>query len=213
MRISKINMAAALLVAATLAPMHGAAILSLSSANVNPGTLGNVIELTLTNTGPSAISIGAFNFAVSTPVLGGITFSDATVNTTSASYIFSGSGDSFVIDSLGGFSVVLSGAGTNAITGNDFRLTPGAATLVGSGVTVGLAHLLFDVNAATSYGIQIAAIGITLAESNLADGNGNTVTINSFVNGQISVIPEPSSIVLLGAGILGALAARRHTRA
>jgi len=213
MRNSTTILAAAILAAVTVAPMQGAAILSLSSATVTPGSIGNTIELTLTNTGPSSISIGAFNFAVATPVLGGITFSDATVNTTSASYIFSGSGDSFVIDSLGGFSVLLSGAGTNSVTGNDFRLTPGAATLVGSGVTVGLAQLLFDVDVATPYGLQIAAIGITLAESNLADGNGNTINIDSFVNGDISVIPEPSSMALLCAGLVGAVVARRRVRA
>jgi hypothetical protein len=214
MRTTKLLLAAALLSAAGLAPARAAIILSLTSVNANINSTGNAFELTLTNSGPSAVSIGGFNFGVSVSNTH-LTLQDAKVTTAAAPYIFLG-GDSFVIDFLLSDSVMQSTTG-QSIFGNDFRLTPFAGTSVGSGATVGLARILFDVDGTALAGPVNATISLLAAETSLADENGANIAINAYNNSIITlqdsgqVIPEPSAYLTLGAGLLTLLWARRRS--
>lgn len=214
MRTMKLLLTAALLSAASLAPAQAAIILGLTSVNANINSTGNVFELTLTNSGPSAVTVGGFNFGVSVSNTH-LTLQDAKVTTVSAPYIFLG-GDSFVIDVLGSDSLLLSTTG-QSIFGNDFRVTPFSGTSVVSGATFGLAKILFDVDSTALPGPVNATISLLAAETSLSDENGASIAIDTYINSIITLqgngpepIPEPSTYLTLGAGLLTLLWTRRR---
>lgn len=116
-------------------PAHGGTIVSVDSVAAGPGTINDSFDVVLTNTGPSAITVGSFTFNITT-LNPDISFTDATTATAAATYVFS--------SSLFGPDL------TGPNSGQTFTLAPfdisGAGDVtIGPGVTVGLGHVLFDV--------------------------------------------------------------------
>jgi hypothetical protein len=90
-RLGRLAMLALGLAALAAAPGRAPAalIMTVQSVTVLPGTTGNALDVTLTNTGPSSVQIGGFAFELTTSA--GITFTGATTATATAPYIFGGS--------------------------------------------------------------------------------------------------------------------------
>jgi hypothetical protein len=72
------------------APAKADVVISIQSPlNANAGDTGDSFDVTLTNTGPSAVSIAAFTFEISAANTD-MTFTDANTGTGLAPYIFAG---------------------------------------------------------------------------------------------------------------------------
>ncbi len=202
----KCRMIHAALVASLLCcvPAHATLSFNVQSVVASAGDVGDVLDVTLTNTG-APLTIGGFSFGLSVAD-SHIVFTDATIGTTTATYIFNG-------HSLFGPGIIISGAGTQSLTAGDNYDTSNAGATVGTGATVGLGHVFFNVLA----GVPVGPIAVTLASfptSSLSDNNGNDVTIGVFNNGFITIpsgaVPEPSSLVLLAVGLAALAWARKR---
>ncbi len=129
------------LVLAASSSAHADLIVAAQTVAANAGSSGNTLELTLQNTGPSAVTIGGFSFGVSTSGTD-INFTLADINTALAPYIFKG-------NSLFGPNINTSTG--HSLTASDLDSDPAGAT-VSAASTVGLGRLFFDVSpAATQY--------------------------------------------------------------
>ena len=181
-------------------------VLTAQSVAVNAGTAGNFFDVTLSNTGPNAITLGGFSFEIS--VAGaGITLTSATT-ATAISYIFAGV-------SLFGPNINTSGPGST-LGASDLWDFSGATPTVGAGGTVGLGHVFFDVAAGTSgpFSVSFSPYGFTslsdLLGSNLAADlvQLGTITVNDPGG---AAIPEPSSLVLVAMPALYLMYRRRRS--
>jgi hypothetical protein len=184
-------------------PARGALIVTVESVVVDAGTTGNALDVYLTNTGTSDVTIGGFSFEVTTG--SEITFTSATINTVVGPYIFAG--HSF-------FGPVINTSSGQALAASDLHNdVPASGATVGAGATVGLGHLFFDATAAASGIIPVTLSGFPA--TSLADELGNDVLIDSLVNGTITIrsvtpiIPEPAT---LGPAALAVAAAGRRLR-
>ena len=168
-------------------PAQASVILSAGKVTANAGSAGNAFDVTLINTGPTAIVLGGFSLEVSV--------ADADVSFTFAStatalpYVFAG-------DSLFGPDIGASSPGQTFDASDACVL---CASTIAAGATVGLAHILFDVLAGAQSGpltVSIAASPAT-SLSNPAGGELAATPIDGTVviDGETS-IPEPSTIVL-----------------
>ena len=179
-------------------------VVSVSSAAVNPGTANDVLDVTLLNTGNSAVTVLAFSFglSVNSP---DITFSEATIST-GTPYIFAG-------HSL--FGPDIGSAAGQSLTASDLFDIAGSGAVVGAGGSVGLGQVLFDVAANAASGVF--AVSLSAPETSLADPTTANLPIQSLVDGQISIaaqpsVPEPSAVFGITIS-LAALAMRlRRTR-
>jgi hypothetical protein len=194
---------ASLLLWPAAAPARADFQVSVQSVAVDPSSTGNALEVTLTNTGPSAATVGSFSFGLTTDSPTLITFTGATTDTTTAPYIFAG-------HSL--FGPVIS-LGTGAtLTASDVYDVSGAGVSLGAGATVGLGRVLFDA------GNTAILIPMTLAafpDTSLSDATGTDIPITRLNGGVIKVgspVPEPSSLALLGVGVAGLAAAAVRSR-
>jgi hypothetical protein len=176
-------------------------IFSIESKTVHDMSQGNSLDVTLTNTGSVAVSVGGFAFEVNSPS-SHIQFTSATVDTTLVPYIFG-------TQSLFGPRIDI-GSGVTLVA-SDLYGVVASGVEVGSGQTVGLGHLFFD---STSTQVEKIRINFSLFPgSSLSDGNGNDLSITSFVDGLISVVPEPATRFQVLAGIACiSLALRRRQR-
>lgn len=194
------------LVAATvlLAPSaaRAALVLDIQSVNAVSGSSGNALDVTLTNTGPSSVTVGGFSFEISTPTPN-INFTDATTATTTAPYIFG-------THSLFGPSIATSTGQT--LDASDTYSVIGSGATVDAGATVGLGHAIFDVAAGTPSGpitVSFTAGPLT----SLSDPMGKLLTIDTLNSGVITVtettnpVPEPPGLISLGAVMLFSLGA------
>jgi hypothetical protein len=184
-------------------PAHGSMIVSIESVTAGVGTNNDSLDVLLTNTGPSAISVGSFTFNVSTSDTS-IVFTDVSTATATAPYIFS--------SSLFGPDL------TGPNSGQTFTLEPSdiggtGDVSIGSGDTVGLGHVLFDVTNGATTGPFAVTLGPTPAVTSLANGSGN-VTVNTLTNGTITItpVPEPATVLPAALAFLIALAARCRQR-
>jgi hypothetical protein len=185
-------------------PARANIIISVGDVFAIAGSTGNGIDVTLTNTGPSAINVGGFNFQISTSDTD-ITFQSTTISTL-APYVFLG-------DSLFGspINTCTSPCG-QSIDGSD--LAASAGDLVAAGATVGLGHVLFDVAGGATPGPFVVTLagfpGTSLAGAAPAGAN---IPIDTFTDGQITItaVPEPASALLL-ISALGALVAVKRRR-
>jgi hypothetical protein len=182
--------------ATLIASRHARAglIVSVESVTANAGSTGNALDVTLTNTGPSAVTISGFSFEVSVGT-SNVTFTEANISTT-VPYIFQG-------ESLFG-PVISTGIGKSLPASDVFAISGSGAT-VGAGTEVGLGHVLFDVSALAPSGPVVVSL-VPFPTTTLADPSGNNIIIDSLNNGTITVIsgtviPEPSTIVLAITGI------------
>ncbi len=178
-------------------PGYANIVVSAGSANANAGSTGNSFDVLLTNTGPSSVSIEAFGLGLSSPSTD-INLTEANTSTVAAPYIFAG-------HSLFG-PIINTSSGQTLEASDLFDL--GSGVTIGSGVTVALGHILFDV----ASGASTEAITITIEPdpfTSLADADGDAVAINTLTNGTINVtgtapaVPEPGSLLLLGSGLAG----------
>ena len=180
-------------------------IISVASATVNPGTVNDVLDVSLFNNGPAAVAIGAFSFGVSVTDPD-ITFVGATTST-GTPYIFAG-------DSL--FGPAIGTAAGQSLTASDVFDTIGSGAVVAAGGSVGLGHVLFDVAPNAAGGVF--AVSLSAPESSLADPSSANIPITSLVNGQISIaaqgsVPEPPAIWAGFFALISVVLARRLSAA
>lgn len=183
-------------------------IISVVSVSVNSGTTGNPLDVELTNSGPSAVTIGGFSFGISI-TNPNVSFTDANISTTAAPYIFAG-------NSLFGPDLTGLTSGQSLETSDVFG-TPNNGVSLGSGATVGIGHILFDVSAAAVTG----TFPVTLAASpfsSLSDAFANDIPVNRLSPGEIAItgsvaeVPEPSTLCTLLAGLVSIVGASRLRR-
>lgn len=178
-------------------------VVSLSPpGSVSAGSAGNGFDVLLTNTSGPAVDIGVFTFelAVSSP---DVTFTDATTASVASPYIFAG-------NSLIGPDIVGSNTGQD-LTAFDLYGVTGANITLGSGATVSLGHVLFDVSSGApseTVDLSFVAAGTSLSLANCCAGipidalNGGQLVIT----GAVSAVPEPSALSLLAimVAVIGA---------
>ena len=167
-------------------PARADLVVSVSSAAVNAGTANDFVNVNLLNTGPSAVTIGAFSFGISV-TNPDITFTGATTST-GTPYIFTG-------DSLFGPAIGI--AAGQSLTASDLFDIAGSGVVVGAGGSAGLGHVFFDAGANAASGVF--AVWLSTLETSLADPTSANLPIQSLINGQISIaaqtsVPEPSAI-------------------
>ncbi|MGO9919556.1 MAG: PEP-CTERM sorting domain-containing protein [Isosphaeraceae bacterium] len=177
---------AALLLLGSTRIAHGDVILDMivENATVTPGGTSSfdvVLQNDVTSTANAVI--GGFSIDLTIPVSTGVTLT-AVDDAATSTYIFTG-------NSFGFIGTVVS---STEITANDLANSGG--TTLTPGEIFGLAHISFAVAAGTPDGmVPVSLIGYPDATS-LSDDQGNPLAF-TIVNGEINVIPEPSSLVLL----------------
>jgi hypothetical protein len=182
------------------ASARAALVVNIGSVTASPGSIGSALDVTLANTGSTAVSnIGGFAFEIMAPS-SSITFTADNTSTTSP-YIFAGS----------------SVFGPNASL--QPPILPGQTlaaldiTNLGSGVTLnansslGLGHVLFNVAPGAAPGpVTVTSLGFPV--TNLSSTAGANITLGSLNSGVITIqgagatVPEPSSLFL---GLVAAL--------
>jgi PEP-CTERM motif len=185
-------------------PAKGDIVLSMESVTGAPGSSG-AFDVLLTNTGTSSQNIAAFNFELTTADTN-ITFTDVTTDTTNAPYIFP---DSFFGPDITTFAIDQSvEAGDVDATFNGTDVAPGA--------TYGLGSVAFSIAPGAVNG-EVAEVDFSAyPATSLSDNDGNNVDFTAE-SGTITVltstaVPEPSTVLLLAAGLLGIAALRKHRR-
>ena len=174
-------------------PMSASLIVSIPSVTASPGSSGNFFDVTLTNTGPLAVTIAGFGVGVSTanPDI----FLTAATWDTSAPYIFLSS-------SLLGPDLLGSTTGLS-LTAGDVSLFDRS---VAPGATVGLARVFFDV--APNAGLGSFTVTLDPIATSLADSTGADIPITALQDGTITTaVPEPGSFYFLGGALLVMLGA------
>jgi hypothetical protein len=181
--------AAILCLLITVQPARADLQFSVPSFNVSPGSSG-AFDVTLTNTGLTAVQIGGFSFDLLT-TSPPITFTDATTGT-SIAYIFVG-------NSLFGPDIVLT---TGAeLVASDNVYTPASYYSLAGGATVGLGHVTYFVASDAQPGpfdITFTSLG---SGTSLSDSGGGNLPV-TVVEGQVQV-PEADALSTL-ATLLGA---------
>ena len=166
---------------------HAELILTMESVTAAAGSSGNAFDVELINSGPSAVTVGAFSFGIAT-ANPNISFTDANTATVLAPYIFAG--NSF-------FGPDLTGPTSGqSLTASDLYAIPSGISLA-AGTTVGLGHVLFDVSLSASAGAF--AVNFDLPKTSLADPLGSTLGLTALLPGEITItggaaVPEPSSL-------------------
>ncbi len=191
------------------ASANASLIVAVESAIAAPGSSGNTFDVQLTNTGPSAITVGGFSFGISTGNPS-ISFRDANTST-SETYIFDGS-------SLFGPDLTGPTSGPSLSTSDVFSVAFSGSTL-GTGTTVGLGRILFDVSPGAAPGVFPVTLG-DFPTTSLADPAEADLAIQTLSAGQITItataaVPEPGTLATLFGGLtlLAGCAGRRRRRA
>jgi hypothetical protein len=200
---------AAIALAALLAPCltaEAGLILSIESTTVKAGSTGDSFDVTLTNTGPTAvIGIHVFQFELQASN-GDVSFifnSDKSGVTTATAdpYIFAG--HSFLGPNIG----LSFNPGNSRVAGIDDYSPPGGVDLA-AGATVGLGHVFFNAGPATG----VTTISVFTDPANpteVGTNDGHFIQLMSdpgtiTVTPQFSAAPEPSSRAMAcGAALIG----------
>jgi hypothetical protein len=133
-------------------------------------------------------SIGDFQFTLDLPNQQNATLTGGTA-TTSAAHPYLFDGDSSPKSQLSN--------NNDTITGTDFTLTSGGVSLFDG---AGLMKVNYSI-APNFVGSFPLVFETSSSASSLNDGQGNALSI-SFINGSLSVVPEPSAAVLLAIGAI-----------
>lgn len=171
-------------------PARADLIISAGSSVAAPGSTGNSFDVDLTNTGPSAVTLGAFSF--------GLLLSDTDITLTEAN-IDTASPYIFLADSF--FGPLISTTVGSSLVASDLELS-GMGVTVGSGATVGLGHVLFNVaSSATTGSFDVAFSG--WPATSLSDALENDVPVTIVRSGSIRIesVPEPAT-AFVAAGLL-----------
>lgn len=197
--------------AAALAPTASAAVIfSIVPITpiAHPGDTGDALEVLLTNTGPSAISVASFTFGVTTkPVDSDITFTSADFSTSDTYIFFGNSFDQSVPTSLN----VTSGT---SLTASDTTADATAVT-INSGGSFALGRVLYNVALSAAPGSFTADFTTNPGDNSLADASEANVPIDNLVSQTIpiqQVVPEPGTPLLVMGAML-VLAALRRAKA
>jgi hypothetical protein len=188
-------------------PAQADLILNVQSVTAAAGSTNNALDVTLTNNGPSAVTIGGASFGLMVSSTN-ITFTSATTGTTLAPYIFDG-------QSAFGPTISTTPPG-QTLEASDVFAVFGSGTTVGAGMTVGLGRVLFNVAPGTAPGPYPVTVQ-PFAFTGLIDPSGlNNIPITTLNGGNITVIgatapvPEPSTLLLAGLGWPAAWLLRRR---
>lgn len=192
---------AALVACAMTAPAHADVVLNIQSVTANAGDAGDTLDVTLTNTGPAAVTIGGFLFEITTAT-SDIDFTQATTATSLSSYIFSGHSV---------FDPNITASAGQTLDAGDIYDPGGFGATVAAGTTVGLGHIFFDVAAGTAMGA--ITVSFAAGATSLADAAGGPITIDTLGTGTITVgtagvVPEPATAFLAMTGLLVGLGYR-----
>jgi len=170
---------AALLGAAVTAPAPPVPlVMSVQNTSYTAGTSNDTLEVTLTNNGTSPITIGGFSFGISVGTTN-LSFTSGNISTATAPYIFDGLG-------LFGPNITVSPPNLpgQALNAEDIFSIPGSGATIGSGVTVGLGKVLFNIDPMT----PTSMIPVTLSStvSSVSDVSGNSIPFG-LSSGNVSV--------------------------
>lgn len=176
--------------------VYGDIIVTVEPVTITAGSSGS-FDIDLANTGSSSSTVGAFTFEIST-TNSAISFTGADTSTVLNGYIFAE-------DSLFGPNLTGPNSGQTLFT-SDMPATPFSGTVIDPGMTFGLAHIFFSVDASSAAGAF--AISLTgYPATSLSDPDGNSIAIDKFSNGAINItgvnttVPEPTSLLFLLTGI------------
>jgi hypothetical protein len=190
-------------------PARANMIIMVGSAVGTKGSAGDFLDVTLTNTGPSAQNIAGFNFEISTTDTD-ITFTQVNTSTV-GTYIFA-------VDSL--FGPTISNGTPNPGPGQIIDaadISSGPGNNMAAGQTLSLGHVLFNVSSTAALGGFTVTLNTTTpGATSLSDSAGNNVTF-SGVNGSITInsaagVPESSTLLLMLLALPALTIARRRFR-
>lgn len=187
---------AALLLGSMAAPSRADLIITVNDSVAQPGDTGMTFDVTLTNTGQAGVDIGGFQVELSVPGASGIHFTDATIATTAAPYIFGAQGSGLALN-----GDLMNPFPNPDFTGSDNAFTLSGLVTIAGGTTLGLEHVLFSVDTNTLIGH--ITVTVVPGGTQLFDVNGDPIAA-TLVNGRITVglrsVPEPSAVLLVGLG-------------
>jgi hypothetical protein len=171
-------------------------IVSLQTVTDGAGTMNDLMEATLANTGPSPVNIGAFNFGFSVSNTH-ITFTQVDIFTTPSAYIFAG--HSFL-----GPIISFNGTGQSMEAGDVYDV-PNSGITLAAGNTVGLGRIFFNIDATAPSSVN--PVVLNSSQTNLSDSAGGNVPVTTLNNGSITIIgaaspvPEPATVLLAGISL------------
>jgi len=187
---------------------HAGLIFGITTNVAHPGSSSNGLDVTLTNTGTTSADdalIAGFSFEINA-ASSNITFSGVSTSTSSVPYIFAG-------NSLYGPDISLGiGAGGQSISAGDNYAPAHADITLPHGQTIGLGFVSFELSPTT----PLTSIDVSFTaypKTGVNDSAGFQYTFILPGNAQIDVtstVPEPSTIVTLGIGVLGLIVAKKY---
>jgi hypothetical protein len=166
----------------------------------SPGTSGSFDVLLINPAGGASFNVAADSLGLSVSGPLDVTFTDVSINTVVAPYIYVTSGTT-----VGGGPLSLDTFPNTQFTASDSEFASPGFRTVNPGDTFGLAHVSFTVSPTSPLGTDV--ISFNPLATSLTDDSGNAITA-SLVNGAIGTsIPEPASLVEAAtAALLGAAA-------
>jgi hypothetical protein len=189
------------------APAHAGVMLSIQPSPVvaNPGDTGDVFDVVLTNTTGGSIAVAGFSFEVSVTDPD-ITLTSADFSPTLYAYIFAG--DSLDQDA----AQPLNTTSGQTLDGSDIYDIPGSAVTLTNNTSLALGEVFFSVSPTAALGPFAVSFNSDPAATSLTDASGNSVGIDTFTNGTINIVPEPSALPLTLAALAAfiTLASRRR---
>jgi hypothetical protein len=179
-------------------------LLTAQSVTATAGSVNDVFDVYITNTGTAAVDVEAFSFEINT-TSSNITFQQATTGTTLDPYIFAG-------NSLFGPVISTSTPG-QTLDASDVAAMPNSFTVVNPGVSFGLGQIYFDVASGATNQVAPVNFNTSSAFTSVSDPAGNLLPLD-FASGNITVssVPEPATGMLLVAPLAGLIWAKRRRR-
>ena len=185
-------------------------IFGITTNVAHPGSSSNSLDVTLTNTGTTSADdalIAGFSFEI-TAASTDVTFTGVSTSTNSVPYIFAG-------NSLYGPDINLGiGAGGQSIGAGDNYAIANADITLAHGQTIGLGFVNFELSPTT----PLNPIDVTFTAyptTGVNDSAGFEYAFNLPDNAQIhvtSTVPEPSTLITLGIGVLGLMVAKKYRK-